>query len=238
MGGLQIDSTPAFQTREEFAAHKLREAILLGHLKPGDKLDQNEIAELLGISRSPVRDALRTLAAEGLVEVIPHRGAAVAELSADEVEEIFLIRRILEGMAARLATQRIGPAQIAELQAVLDEIDQTSDLDGWLELNRRFHHTLYQAAGRPRLFSIVENLRNTTAPYVRLFIVTAEHIESAQESHRRIVRACAAGDAVAAERETQEHMGAVCEGVLEYMKSQGEVTAEEQLSLSPVLSTP
>ena len=141
MGGLQIDSTPVCQTREEFAAQKLREAILLGHLKPGDKLDQNEIAELLGISRSPVRDALRTLAAEGLVEVIPHRGAAVAELSADEVEEIFLIRRILEGMAARLATQRIGPAQIAELQAVLDEIDQTSDLDGWLELNRRFHHT-------------------------------------------------------------------------------------------------
>jgi DNA-binding GntR family transcriptional regulator len=238
VGGLQIDSTPAFQTREEFAAHKLREAILLGHLKPGEKLDQNEIAELLGISRSPVRDALRTLAAEGLVEVIPHRGAAVAELSADEVEEIFLIRRILEGMAARLATQRIGPVQIAELQAIVDEIDRTTDLDSWLELNRRFHHTLYQAAGRPRLFSIVENLRNTTAPYVRLFIVSAEHIESAQESHRRIVDACAARDAVAAERETQEHMGAVCEGVLEYMKSQLEAPEEEQLSLLPAWSTP
>lgn len=219
MGGLQINSTPAFQTRDEFAAHRLREAILLGHLKPGDKLDQNEIAELLGISRSPVRDALRTLAAEGLVEIIPHRGAAVAELSTDELDEIFLLRRILEGMAARLAVQSIGLAQIAELQAIVDEIDQTTDLDRWLELNRRFHHTLYQAADRPRLFSIVENLRNTTAPYIRLFIATAEHIESAQESHRRILQACVAGDVLAAERETQKHIEAVGAGVLEYFSS-------------------
>ena len=217
MRNLRIDASLAFQTREEFVAHRLREAILLGQLKPGDKLDQNEIAELLGVSRSPVREALRTLAAEGLVDVFPHRGAAVAELSVDELEEIFLIRRTLEGMAARLSALSMDASEIAELEMILEEIDQISDLDSWLELNRRFHHTLYEAAGRPRLFSLVENLRNTTAPYVRQFISSVEHIETAQASHRRILAACAAADGALAETETMRHMEAVCEGVLEHM---------------------
>lgn len=217
MKDLRIGASLAFQTREEFVAHRLREAILLGQLKPGDKLDQNEIAELFGVSRSPVREALRTLAAEGLVDVIPHRGAAVAELSVDELEEIFLIRSTLEGMAARLAALSMNDGEIAELEMILQEIDRISDLDSWLELNRRFHHTLYEAAGRPRLFSLVENLRNTTAPYVRQFISSAEHIETAQASHRRILKACAAADGARAETETKRHMEAVGEGVLEHM---------------------
>jgi DNA-binding GntR family transcriptional regulator len=119
---LRIDASLAFQTREEFVAHRLREAILVGQLKPGDRLDQNEIAELLGVSRSPVREALRTLAAEGLVDVFPHRGAAVAELSVDELEEIFLIRRTLEGMAARLSALSMDDNEIAELETILEEM--------------------------------------------------------------------------------------------------------------------
>ena len=227
MENLRIDTSYGFPTREEFVGHKLREAILLGQLKPGDRLDQNEIANLFGVSRSPVREAMRTLAAEGLVDVYPHRGAVVAELSAGELEEIFLIRRILEGMAARLATPSMNGDDIAELETILGEIDQTGDLDRWLELNRRFHHTLYQAAGRPRLFSIVENLRNTTAPYTRQFIASAEHIETAQVRHRTILKACADGDGMLAERETQKHMETVCKGVLEYMKSRATAPTDD-----------
>lgn len=224
---LRVDTSSVFQTREEFVGQKLREAILLGQLKPGDRLEQNEIADMLGVSRSPVREAIRTLAAEGLVDVYPHRGAVVAELSVDELEEIFLIRSMLEGMAARLATLSMTADDIAELETILGDIDHTRDLDRWLELNRRFHHTLYQAAGRPRLFSLVENLRNTTAPYTRQFIASAEHIETAQEHHRTILNACADGDSMLAEEETQKHMEAVCEGVLEYIKSRATAPTDD-----------
>lgn len=231
---LGLNGTLAYQTLEQFVARKLREAILLGHLRPGDKLDQNEIAETLGVSRSPVRDALRTLSAEGLVEVYPHRGAVVAELSADELEEIFLIRRILEGIAARLAVQSLNADQIVELRQILDEIDRTNDLDSWLELNRRFHHTLYQAAGRPRLLSMVENLRNTTVPYVRQFIATSKHKETSQASHRRILKACEDRNGTLAEQETQMHMNDVCLGVLKHITKLQSVTPADSPVSFPV----
>ncbi|MFQ5857212.1 MAG: GntR family transcriptional regulator [Anaerolineae bacterium] len=198
---------------------RLREAILRGHLKPGQRLDQNEIAEALNVSRSPVRDALRTLAVENLVELYPHRGAVVAELSPEELEEIYFIRGVLEGMAARLGAPKMDEDRIATVQTILEEMEKTSDLDRWLELNRRFHHTIYQVANRPRLLSIIENLRNTSAPYIRQFIAFSEHMAEARVSHRRIFEACANRDGLLAQEETQKHLKAVCEGVLVYVGS-------------------
>lgn len=219
MDNLKIDATSVLQTREEFVTDKLREAILRGYLKPGQRLDQNEIAEALHVSRSPVRDALRTLAVEGLVEVYPHRGAVVAELSPKELEEIYFIRGILEGMAARLSAPKMDEDRIAALQNILEDMNATSDLDRWLELNRRFHHTIYQAAGRPRLLSIIENLRNTSAPYIRQFIATAEHMEAARANHRQIFEACVDRDGTRAQQVTEKHLKAVCEGALVYEES-------------------
>lgn len=219
MENLRIDTTSVFQTREEFVTDKLREAILRGYLKPGQKLDQNEVAELLNVSRSPVRDALRTLATEGLVEVFPHRGAVVAELSPEELEEIYFIRGVLEGLAARLAAPKMDSERIAALQSVLVKLSATTDLDRWLELNLRFHNLIYQAANRPRLLSIIENLRNTSAPYIRQYIDSSEHMEEAKISHQRILKACAARDAELAQQETEKHLKAVCEGVLVFMES-------------------
>lgn len=219
MENLSLNATPTFQTREEFVTDRLREAILRGHLKPGQHLDQNEIAEALNVSRSPVRDALRTLAVEGLVEVYPHRGAVVAELSTDELEEIYFIRGVLEGMAARLAAPSMDDARIATLQTILEEMEATSDLDRWIELNHRFHHTIYQAANRPRLLSIIENLRNTSAPYIRQYIASSEHMEEAKISHRRIFEACVDRDEALAQRETEKHLKAVQQGVLIYFES-------------------
>jgi DNA-binding GntR family transcriptional regulator len=92
-------NTTPIQTREDFVIDELREAIVRGHFKPGEKLDQEEIAELLNVSRIPVRQALRTLTAEGLVKMYPHRGAVVAELSREELEEIYFLRGVLEGVA-------------------------------------------------------------------------------------------------------------------------------------------
>lgn len=191
-----------------------REAILKGYLKPGEKLDQNEIAELLGVSRSPVRDALRKLAAEGLVQIHPHRGAIVAELTPEELEEIYLLRRVLEGLAVRLAVPHIDDERLAVLEEILRTMDETEDADTWIDLNYRFHHTIYEAARRPRLLALIDNLRMVVAPYIRQYISTPEYRRSAQISHRRILEACARRDPVEAQRETEEHLQAVVDGVL------------------------
>ena len=118
MTDLGIGPGNAFQTRQKVVVSRLREAILRGSFAPGERLDQKEISERLKVSRSPVREALRTLAAEGLVEVIPHRGAVVAELSPDELEEIVAIRSVLEGMAARLAVTPELRVRLAADQSV------------------------------------------------------------------------------------------------------------------------
>ncbi len=223
MTPLRIEAAPLFMTLEEYVASKLREAILKGYLKPGEKLDQNEIAELLGVSRSPVRDALRKLAAEGLVQIHPYRGAIVAELSPEELEEIYLLRRVLEGLAARLAVPQIDEERLAALEEILRAMDETEDADTWIDLNYRFHHMIYEAAKRPRLLALIDNLRNIVAPYIRQYISTPEYRQSAQASHRQILEACRRRDPVAAQRETEEHLQAVVDGVL--ITSRAAVTA-------------
>lgn len=223
MTPLRIEAAPLFMTLEEYVASKLREAILKGYLKPGEKLDQNEIAELLGVSRSPVRDALRKLAAEGLVQIHPYRGAIVAELSPEELEEIYLLRRVLEGLAARLAVPQIDEERLAALEEILRAMDETEDTDTWIDLNYRFHHMIYEAAKRPRLLALIDNLRNIVAPYIRQYISTPEYRQSAQASHRQILEACRRRDPVAAQRETEEHLQAVVDGVL--ITSRAAVTA-------------
>jgi DNA-binding GntR family transcriptional regulator len=207
-------------TRAGYVADKLRQAILQGELRPGDRLDQARIAALLQVSRSPVREALRSLASENLIRVVPHRGAVVAELTQEEIEDIFYIRIVLEGRAARLASAKFDSSKIAQVSDIHAKLLGTDDLDEWLELNRSFHHTIYAAAKRPRLFSLIENLRNTTAPYVRQYIRDPKNRLLANEQHSRILQACVAHDAPGAESHTEHHLHVVVEGLGEWMGSQ------------------
>ena len=216
---LSFDPASQPRTREEFVADRLREAILRGDLEPGQRLDENALAQVWGVSRTPVRSAIRVLAAESLIELHPHRGAVVSELSRDELEEVYLVRGILEGMAARLAAPKIDAERTAALQAILVEMEDTPDPDEWMTLNNRFHHTIYQAANRPRMLSIIEYVRNIATPYIRQFIAAPEHMESSRRDHRRILDACASADGERAEREIREHLMEVCEANLEYVDS-------------------
>jgi DNA-binding GntR family transcriptional regulator len=219
MEGLSFDPASQPRTREEFAADRLREAIFRGELEPGQRLDEHALAELWGVSRTPVRSAIRILAAESLVELLPHRGAVVNELSPDELEEIYLVRGTLEGMATRLAVPKMDEDRISLLRAILDEMDSTSDADQWLVLNNRFHHTIYQAASGPRLLSIIEYVRNISRPYIRQFIGAPDHMASSSGDHHRILEACANGDGEGAEAEIRKHLLDVCEANLEFVVS-------------------
>ena len=216
----QLNTNEVLQTREGFVANKIREAILYGYFKPGEKLDQTEIAESLNVSRSPVREALRTLAAEELVKVYPHRGVVVTELSSEEIEEIHFIRGMLEGTAARGAAPMMDDERLAKLQTILHTANQTSNYNQILQLNHDFHNTIYTTTNQPRLLLLINSLRNLVAPYIRLYLDNSPaNREIAWTAHRRIYKACLDRNAARAEKETQEHLRQVCEGILKAMKA-------------------
>lgn len=103
---------------------------------------------------------------------------------------------------------------MAALREILRAMDETEDVNTWIDLNYRFHHIIYEAAKRPRLLVLIDNLRNIVAPYIRQYISSPEYRQSAQASHRRILEACLRRDPAAAQRETEEHLQAVVDGVL------------------------
>lgn len=215
-----LDSGSPPKTLEAFVADRLRQAILRGDFKPSERLDENAIAAQLEVSRTPVRAALRLLASESLVAVHPHRGTVVCELTADELEEVYLIRRILEGQAARLAAPCIDDSRLRAMEALLLELERTTQPDAWLELNNRFHCLIYEAAKRPRMLSIIEYVRNISAPYIRQFIQSPEHMAASGEQHRRVLAACAQRDGALAQAEIEQHLQAVAESHLDYVGSQ------------------
>jgi DNA-binding GntR family transcriptional regulator len=186
----------------ESAYERLRGQILTGDLVHGERLAEEEIAENLGISRTPVREALRRLAAEGLVDVAPNRGASVARWESADLLEIFDLRAVLESYAAKRAASRAGPEEVARLTDACQEMEDiyanfTGDraLRSLTEHNRRFHKTIIECAQSPRLGSMIDSL--THVPVVlQTFAQYSPHaLARSLQHHREIVDAIRAGDA-------------------------------------------
>lgn len=176
--------------------HKLRERILKGDYAPGERLVENKLSAELGVSRIPVREALRALASEGLVLIEPRRGASVAKLSPDIVREMVEVRATLEGLNAKLAAQRRDPALIAELEAVLQqgmEAAAQGKADELLTLNSRFHEVLGNIAANSVLQEMMRSLRERTA----VLFGPANTVRARQnwDEHAQILQAVIAGDA-------------------------------------------
>ncbi len=162
---------PSRKTARHLVADYLRQAILTGELGPGQKLGVGDIATMLGVSHTPIREAFQVLAGEGLVRINEYRSAQVAELSADEYEEIMLMRLPLEGLAARLGAERIDDAGIAEMReqlAGLAAAAEGDDLDGFVDIDRAFHRAHYLASGREGLWERIISLRYAAERYTRI----------------------------------------------------------------------
>jgi DNA-binding GntR family transcriptional regulator len=194
------------RTIQEIVAQALREAIITGRLRGGSRLHQDGIASQLGVSRMPVREALRQLESEGLVVFTPHRRVSVAELSRDELREIYEIRAALEVLALGLAVPRLSSRDFTRLGALLDQMDRVSDPGRWLDLNRAFHGNLYRASGRPRLCTLIESLRGNVERYLRMYVSGVEHRTRAQAEHRCIVRACRRRHVSEAKQALRQHL--------------------------------
>jgi DNA-binding GntR family transcriptional regulator len=166
-------------------SRSIREAILNGRLKPGDRIRQEDIGRRLGTSRIPVREALRQLETEGLVSLVPHSGARVAVMDRDGFLELYRLREVVEPMAIRESASRLSDSQLAHLRELIEITEATADDPlRWLEADRRFHLESYAAAPLPRVLSMIEGFWNQTQQYRRAYlqavrpnmgIVIAEH---------------------------------------------------------------
>lgn len=175
----------------------LRDKILDGQIAPGERLVESRLSEEFSVSRMPVREALRQLAASGLVTIEPRRGATVTAFQGTQLRELVEVRATLEALNAKLAAQRHDPEQIAELNALLDEgmrlANNGGDMETLAQLNRRFHDALGHIAGNSVLQEVMHILRDRTAVLFAPF--HAQRTKQNWEEHAAVLRAVIKGDA-------------------------------------------
>jgi DNA-binding GntR family transcriptional regulator len=198
----------AYRTMQEIAYDTIREAILSGRYKPGQRLLADDLAKELGVSRMPVREALHRLEVTGLISIVPHRGAVVNDLSETEIIEIYHIRAVLEGLASRLAISNLTAQDHCRMGDLLNEMDrfgQSQDVDQSLRLNHEFHTIIWTAAQSPRLLALLENLYDASQQYRYISMLLPGRLTQISHEHRQILGALIQRDAVAAEQFANEH---------------------------------
>lgn len=194
-------------SRADHAYEGLLAAIGAGRLKPGERIRETALAEQLGISRTPIREALQRLARDGLVRLDARNGARVAELSMQAIQELYDLREILEGSTARLAAQSASANDLQRLNAILErEATQLEDPTALAKLNKLYHRTLCEAANNRYLMSAVGTFSTTLLLLGPTTLAAHQRAAESHAEHCAIVEAVAAGDADKAERLMRGHI--------------------------------
>lgn len=200
-------------TAHDLVLTSLREGILTSALPPGTRLRQEKLADVFGTSRIPVREALRALEYEGLVTSLPYRGFTVTELDADDIEEVYDLRILLESHAVRLAVPLITDEDLQTLEGLYAEMASAEPGDAQLAARERFYMRLYSMSGRPRLVSLIARLRQEVARSLRW--PTLQH---APEHHEHFFAAIRAGDDEAAATQLATHYRRVAILIRRYLR--------------------
>jgi DNA-binding GntR family transcriptional regulator len=197
-------------TAHEYALAQLRSDILGGVLVGGQRLLQADLAERLGISTTPVREALRDLATEGLVKFDSNRGAEVTSINMGEVRDLWTLRTVLEPLAMRIACDRITPEELAEAGRILERMDAEEDRAVWMQLNREFHNVLQQASRIPALEKTLRLIQDQSAMYLAQRVEEAPNRPKAgQAEHRELFDALRVGNADVAAKVAHRHLQAI-----------------------------
>jgi DNA-binding GntR family transcriptional regulator len=188
------DSAIPRQSLTSAVADRLREQIIRGEIPEGAQLRQNVIAGQYRVSRIPVREALRQLDAEGLITIVPNRGAIVPKLSPNDIEELFAIRALLEPEVLKTSIPNLTHSQFDQAEAMLlkfeDDLQREDHIGKWGRLNWQFHSMLYSGANQPHFMSIIRNVNHNGERYTRLQLYLTHGIERANEEHHRILELC------------------------------------------------
>ncbi|WP_162070947.1 GntR family transcriptional regulator [Burkholderia sp. THE68] len=192
-------------TTVELVTTAIRQRILSGDLAPGEVLRQEALADELGVSRVPIREAITRLTGEGLLTKVPHRGAYVAELSIEEVQETFEIRLRLEPWLFSQAIPLITDAEIAKAEKLVNEMDH-ADSGVWGQLNWRLHETLYLPARRDITLQMLRGLHDRSDRYFRFQVVQVPIREQSHEEHMSLIDACRKRDPKLGAKLLEQHV--------------------------------
>lgn len=191
------------------AAQVLREAILGGRFAAGARLRQTDLADQLGTSRTPIREALVRLQQEGLIELLPGGGVRVALLDLAEAVELYDLREVLDGLAARLASRQVSAASLGRLDRALARMArcvERQDPNQWFDAHVAFHDEIFRASGNARLVALESVVRLSIRRFHPLLLRTEHRLEMAHREHREIYQAIAARDPESAERLARAHI--------------------------------
>lgn len=203
-----MSSSSGYQTAHQYALAKLRTDILTGTLgSTGGRLVQVELAARLGLSTTPIREALRDLATEGLIQFDSHKGAVVREITREEFTDLYELRILLEPVAMTRASARAAAEELQKADGLCAAMEQAADENEWALLNREFHRTLQESSRYPVLVKLLEIVQDQSNLYMSFRdIVSRSRRAAGNAEHRAILRTVAAGDAKAAADAAREHL--------------------------------
>lgn len=210
-----------YKPLREIVFESLREAIINATLKPGERLMEIQLAEEMGVSRTPVREAIRKLELEGFVVMVPRKGAYVAGVSIKDIADVFEVRAALEGLAAGLAAERITDNELEVLERSLVHVAEASeagDLEKLVTMDTDFHDILYKACRNERLIQIVSNLREQIQRFRSTSLSQPGRMKLAWEEHKEIVEAISERNVELARELAREHIENAENSMLDVMR--------------------
>ena len=214
----------------------LREAIAAGRYEPGQPLRQETLARDFGVSVPPVREALKTLEAEGQVVYAPRRGYTVARLSRAELHEAYRIRDLLETEAIARSVGVLSRDDLARMRGAIRDMERaqrSADVAALTAANRRFHFTIFEAAAMPRMADMIRMLWDGTDHYRSRYFSTAAHRDRVRAEHAEIMRAVARGDADAVAELSRQHRDHALEALCDALPAEDTETAELPVKTAP-----
>lgn len=210
--------------RDRIAA-SIRDSIIEGKIRPGERLLEPDVANVLGVSRTPLREAFLQLESEGFLKVNPRKGALVTATSPEDAKETYVIKGALEALAAKLACMNITVPQITELECINDTMasiaqSEKKDYKAFLELNSLFHQKMYECCGNDKLKRMIKTLRNQTLRYNYIFLSLLSHLEQSVSEHREILNALQGGGQDSVETAVKRHNDSALTLLIEYINNQ------------------
>lgn len=215
--GLRIDSRDTLHLK---VCNVIREAILKGEFKPGERLKQSDLAEAMGVSRMPIREAFRKLESEGLIKLEPHKGAIVKSIHIGDIEEIYALRAELEKMAVYQSVDLLTDEDFQQLSFLVDEMENSEDVDDFIGYNIDFHRLLIKRCKWERLNTFISTLWNGL-PQQTPHILRGQK-ETSNVEHRSILNALLSKDKETASRLVSEHILRTGEMLRKSLKEDGQ----------------
>lgn len=199
----------------------LRKAILSGDLKPGERLMEKQLAEKMGVSRTPIREAIRKLELEGFVIMVPRKGAQVAEITEKDIQDVLEVRGALEALAVRLACNKMEEEDLKSLKDTMQGFSsaaENEDLNEMIEKDVEFHDIIFKSAQNEKLIQIVNNLREQIHRYRVAYLKSFDDFNAIQEEHEQIVRAIENKDPSVAVKVATKHIKNQENAVIQFIR--------------------